>query len=76
MLPHTIVEIGGYAYVEFSLFLDYVDKPVAHRASMQLSTDAGKSLAGLTCFREAGRTPFARFSGELRASSRAVLVVT
>jgi len=30
MLPHPVVQIGGYAYAEFSLFLNYVNEPVAH----------------------------------------------
>ena len=30
MLSHAVVQIGGYANVEFSLFLNYVNEPVAH----------------------------------------------
>ncbi len=32
MLTHPIVQIGGYAYVELSFPLDYVNVPVIHRA--------------------------------------------
>ena len=35
MLPHAVVQISSYAYLEFSLLLNYVNKPVIHRTSMQ-----------------------------------------
>ena len=34
MLPHAVVQIGGYAYVEFSLFFNDVDKPFVHGTLM------------------------------------------
>lgn len=32
MLPHAVVEVGGYAYVKLLFLLDDVNEPVAHRS--------------------------------------------
>ena len=54
MLPHAVVQISSYAYVEFSLLLNYVNKPVIHRTSMQTFDWWWDQFSRIDWFLEAG----------------------